>query len=37
MFCIHVKKPLPPGNNPIAVIIIIIIIIIIVKITGTLY
>jgi len=19
MFCIHVKKPLPPGNNPIAV------------------
>ena len=27
MFCLHVKYPLPPGNNPIAVNIIIIIII----------
>ena len=28
VFCIHVKEPLPPGDNPIAVYIIIIIIII---------
>ena len=33
MFCLHVKWPLPPGDNPIVVyyIIIIIIIIIIIK------
>jgi len=39
MFCLHVKKPLPPGNNPIAVnkyIIIIIIFIDSLKLRGTL-